>query len=294
MLAWLGTGIPAATAAVQDPAASAPAVAPAAQGTAPAPAPAVKPDTKDDPDRDIRKVEPDFSVIALPTTLRVPGGAGAFRLTHRFTRALNQGSLGELPSDLFGLDNGAVIGFEYRYGIASGFQAGINRTSDATIELFTQYDLMQQNRSKPIGLDVVVAVEGLDNLSAYYSPSIGAVLSRSLGDRAALYAQPLFVGNTNLSTPTGGSDHTFMLGLGTRVRLGDSTYLVAETVPRLAGYTRDSAYVSFGLEKRAGGHMFQLNVSNGFGTTFGQVARGVQSHDGMSWHLGFNLSRKFY
>ena len=140
----------------------------------------------------------------------------------------------------------------------------------------------------------MAAVEGLDNLSVSYSPSIGTVLSRSLGDRAALYVQPLLVGKTNLSLPTGGSDHTFIVGLGARVRLGDSAYLVAETVPRVAGYTPDSTYVSFGLEKRAGGHVFQLNVSNGFGTSFAQVARGVRSRDGMSWHLGFNLSRKFY
>ena len=32
--------------------------------------------------------------------------------------------------------------------------------------------------------------------------------------------------------------------------------------------------MSFGLEGRAGGHLFQLNFSNGFGTTLGQIANG--------------------
>ena len=50
--------------------------------------------------------------------------------------------------------------------------------------------------------------------------------------------------------------------------------------------------ISFGFEQRAGGHVFQLNFSNGFGTTLAQVARGGTAKD--DWYLGFNLSRKFF
>jgi hypothetical protein len=38
--------------------------------------------------------------------------------------------------------------------------------------------------------------------------------------------------------------------------------------------------------------MFQLTISNGFGTTIGQLARGASNTD--DWHLGFSISRKFY
>ena len=51
-------------------------------------------------------------------------------------------------------------------------------------------------------------------------------------------------------------------------------------------------YASFAIEKRAGGHSFQLNFSNGFGTTLAQVARGGSGSD--NWYLGFNISRKFF
>ena len=51
-------------------------------------------------------------------------------------------------------------------------------------------------------------------------------------------------------------------------------------------------YGSFGIEKRAGGHVFQLNFSNGFGTTMGQLARGGTGSE--DWYLGFNISRKFF
>ena len=51
-------------------------------------------------------------------------------------------------------------------------------------------------------------------------------------------------------------------------------------------------HATFAIEKRAGGHAFQLNFSNGFGTTMGQIARGGTSND--DWYMGFNISRKFF
>jgi hypothetical protein len=68
-------------------------------------------------------------------------------------------------------------------------------------------------------------------------------------------------------------------------------YLVGEVIPRF-GYTPDAVYGSFGIEKRAGGHSFQLNFSNGLGTTLAQLARGGQPSN--DWFIGFNISRKFF
>jgi hypothetical protein len=49
---------------------------------------------------------------------------------------------------------------------------------------------------------------------------------------------------------------------------------------------------TFGIEKRAGGHVFQFNFSNGLGNTFGQLARGGTANE--DWYIGFNISRKFF
>ena len=81
------------------------------------------------------------------------------------------------------------------------------------------------------------------------------------------------------------------MGLGTRVRIRPTVYLAAEVSPRLSGYKPGSNQFGFAIEKRAGGHMFQLNFTNTSGTTFAQIARGGAPH---SLSLGFNLSRKFY
>jgi hypothetical protein len=84
---------------------------------------------------------------------------------------------------------------------------------------------------------------------------------------------------------------TFFVGVGGRLRIGGTTYLVAEVTPRAAGYSPEDAEYAFGIEKRAGGHLFQLNFGNSQGSTFAQTARGG-SHENL--FMGFNLARKFF
>jgi hypothetical protein len=248
-----------------------------------------------DPDLALNRAQPDFTLAALPTTLRVPLYKSAFRVTHRFARPLGEGDFGDLVGDLFGLDQGALIGLEYRFGLVRGLQAGIHRTSDKTIQFLGQWNVRQQGEDVPFGFDLLVAVEGLDNFSEQYAPTIGAIVSRELGDRGALYLEPLFVANTSPAPGEAGDDNTFLIGLGARIRLGATTYLFAEGSPRVSGFDPGVDQVSFGIEKRAGGHLFQLNFSNGLGTTFGQLARGgFKPSESDDWHIGFNISRKFF
>lgn len=250
------------------------------------------PPERSDPDIPVDALQPDFNLAALPTTLRVPRGKWAFRVTHRFTRPLGQGDFGDLAGDAFGLDGGAQIGLEVRYGLAPGTQLGIHRTSDRTIQLFAQHNFMTERNDAPLGLDAIVTWEGADNLTEHQQSALGAILSRNLGRRAAVYAEPLVVFNSSPFTVEDGDNHTLLLGLGARVRLTSRTYVVGEYSPRLAGYTPGDAQISVGFESRAGGHLFQLNVSNGFGTTLGQISRGVLGND--DWYLGFNIARKFF
>jgi Membrane bound beta barrel domain (DUF5777) len=251
--------------------------------------PADQPD-QSDPDARVDALQPDFNLAALPTTLRMPLHKLAFRVTHRFTRSLGQGDFGDLVSDLFGFDSGAQIGLELRYGLMRGTQVGVHRTSDRTIQIFGQHSFWSERDSKPIGLDGIVTLEGSNNLQEHHKSTLGAVVSRNVAGHAALYAEPMFV--INSSPFETGDQNTLMLGLGTRLRVRPSLYLVGEITPRLAGFDLGSSQVSFGVEGRAGGHLFQLNFSNGFGTTLGQVATGAFNYD--NWYIGFNISRKFF
>jgi len=243
-----------------------------------------------DPDARVDALQPDFNLAALPTTLRMPVHKLAFRVTHRFTRSLGQGDFGDLVSDLFGFDSGAQIGLELRYGLMRGTQVGVHRTSDRTIQIFGQHSFWTERDGKAIGLDGIATLEGGNNLQEHHKSTLGAIVSRNVARYAALYAEPMFV--INSSPFETGDQNTLMLGLGTRLRVRPSLYLVGEITPRLAGFDLGAQQMSFGVEGRAGGHLFQLNFSNGFGTTLGQLANGAISYD--NWYIGFNIARKFF
>ena len=239
----------------------------------------------------LRLAEPDFTLIGLPTNLRLPQFGSAFRVTHRFTRPLND-NFGDVAGDLFGIDSGAQIGLEYRFGIVRNGQMGIHRTSNRTIELFGQYGVVRQSERRPVDVSALLAIEGTNNFRDSYSPAIGAIVSRTFGNVAAVYVQPIWINNTNaLPRQLVDNNNTFIVGFGARVRVRPTVYVVGEAAPR-SGYKPGTTHASFGLEKRAGGHMFQLNFSDGFGTTPAQIARGGPIDK--DWFLGFNISRKFF
>jgi hypothetical protein len=289
----------------------------ASDAQAAAPASAAAPD-----DGALSVVQPDFTVINLPTTLRLPKMKSAFRVTHRFGRSLTRGSFGQAAESFFGIDDGAQIGIEYRFGVMRGLQAGIYRTSDKTIEFFGQYDLFRQSESLPITLDVVSTIEGLNNFHKgtvvdpednEYAPSVGLLLSRTIGDVAAFYLQPAFVAHSNVLSTAGCLEHlahghilpdcataqtvgidsnTLLVGLSTRFRVRPATYVVASWTPRVSGFRPGVALAAFGIEQRVGSHMFQLNFSNSLGSTMAQTARGASNDT--DWFMGFNITRKFF
>lgn len=245
-----------------------------------------------DDDASLRPEEPDFTLISLPTSLRLPKFGSAFRVTHRFLRPL-RGDFGDIAGDLFGLDSGAAIGLEYRFGIVPHGQVGMHRTSNGkTFEFFGEYGAVRQGRS-PVDVTALASIEGTDNFRDSYSPALGAIVSRTIKDWAALYVEPVWVNNSNPS-PEALVDHndTFMVGLGACVRIRPTVYVLGEVVPRVSGYDPGAHHAAFGLEKRAGGHVFQLNFSTSTATTMAQMARGGASSK--DWSMGFNLSRKFF
>jgi uncharacterized beta barrel domain-containing protein DUF5777 len=253
--------------------------------------------------------EPDFVVVNLPTGLRLPLFKSNFRLTHRFAGNLRRGSFGDQAASLFGIDQGATIGFEYRFAVARHVQAAFYRSSfDRTIQLHGKYDAVRQRRSIPASLSAIVSVEGTDNFQEQYAPALGVTASRIIGTRVAAYLTPVYAFNTAASlepivhddghdtshhggTASGPRRDTTYLGIGGRVRVGGTTYVAGEIVPRVGGYRPDEASYGISVEKRVGGHVFSLTFTNSAGTTLAEVARGGSAN---TLHLGFNLGRKFF
>lgn len=278
--------------------------APGQEQSPPAPSAQSERSSTDEDDMSFQPAQPDFTLVNLPTTLRLPRYKMAFRVTHRFTRPLGQGDFTDSLSDLFGLDSGAQIGLEFRFAPIRGGQLAFYRTNDKTIEFLGQYDLWQAGEGRPIGIAALATIEGTNNFQDIYSPSLAVSVSATLADALALYAVPTWVGNTNvLPAEEVEDDNTFMLGVGARVRVRRGLYLVAEAWPRLAGFKggdtapggvgEGNLLASFAIEKQAGGHVFQLNFSNAWATTPANIARGAAPGQ-TDWYLGFNISRKFF
>lgn len=254
--------------------------------------------------------EVDQTIVDLQTTLPLERHHSYFRLTHRFARDLRRGDLGDLASDLFSLDNGAIIALEYRYGITSRMQAGIHRSIlGKTIVAFGRYDLWRQSEGHPVSVSGGLSYEGQNNLRQDHQPGAWATVSYTHGRFLALYASPTYVHNAHTETlrllhaghthdvpgQDEDADHsdavdTFYVGTGMRATLTPRLSFVAEIVPRVSGYKPAFADWNMGVEGNTRGHVFQVNFGNSFNTTPGQIARGGAGRD---VYLGFNISRKF-
>jgi hypothetical protein len=259
--------------------------------------------------------EIELNLVNLPTTRSIGRHKSYTRITHRFSRDLGLGDFKDLAADLFSLDNGAILGFEYRFGLTSAIHAGVHRnTLNKTLQLFGRWDLLRQGGALPIGVSAFGSIEGLDNLQEGRQPGVGAVLSLTRGQALALYASPTFVDATREAASAGGDPHdhdhfpvadlppdlheddehadhsgTFFLGLGARLRLRPTVFIVGEISPRLTGHDPGDAGWGVSVEKWTRGHTLALTLTNFFGTTPGQIARG--GTDAM--YLGFNITRKF-
>jgi hypothetical protein len=254
-------------------------------------------------------LEVDQTLVNLQTTLPLKRHGSYFHLTHRFARDLRRGDLGDLASDLFSLDNGAIIGLEYRFGITSTLQAGVHRSIlGKTIETFGRWDAWRQGDKLPMSVSFKPSIEGQNNLRQDPQPGLSIILSHVHSKWLALYASPSYVHNAHTATlraeheghthdapGADDADHssatdTFFIGLGGRVRLLESVSAAVEFAPRVSGYKPAQADWNAGIEKITRGHVLQLNFGNNFNTTPGMIARGGAAGEVF---MGFNISRKF-
>ena len=245
--------------------------------------------------------EAEQNVVNLPTTRPMPAHGHHFRITHRFARDWHRGTFGQLAEDLFGLDSGAVIGLDYRFGLTSRMQAGIYRSMlFKTIQFSGRVDAWQQGDASPVAVSFIASVEGTNNMQDDHAPGFGVAASRAFGEAMVLYASPMFVWNSSAVHEVEGSavpsplddghEHTLFVGLGARVRVGNRMFFVGEYSPRAWGHSPGRGIWGAAFEKQTLGHVFQINFTNSFGTTFGQIAGGGDTHN---VYLGFNIARRF-
>ena len=263
------------------------------------PRPQLQP-ASDDDDAKLRPLEPDFVTINLPTTLPLPKHADELSSDATgSTRICRATASSTQLGNLFGLDNGANIGLEFRYGVMKHLEAIVLRTSiGKTFQFTAKYDGWHQTATMPVGLSAIVSIEGDNNFhnteggaQANFAPALGAVVSRTIGGSRWRSTRRRCGCTTPAPAARTTARHRLHRPRRPRAHLARARISSLEGSPRIGGLAIGDAQYAFAIEKRVGAHVFSLTFSNGAGTTFRQIA-----HGGIPEHLnlGFNLTRKFY
>ena len=142
------------------------------------PAAAMAPDAPPPP------LEAELNLINLPTTMSLKTAQELFPSHPPLRTRPAPRRFGTLAEDLFSLDNGAIIGLEYRFGDDERLQAGVHRSIlSKTIETFGRWDALRQQERRRCRISLLGSVEGQDNLQQNSQPASVRSLSRAVGHR---------------------------------------------------------------------------------------------------------------
>jgi hypothetical protein len=237
-------------------------------------------------------------LVNLPTTLTVDKRNVLFRISHRYFPAVSDGY-----DDFYGLDGPAVILLSLGYGISDRLTVSLARSNRfKEVELSLKWLILEQggNQNTPVsgalnigGALITDIEEGEKTFQAENTKfNIQLSISRQLSNAFSLLLVPAYSSNTNhWETP---SEGTLSLGIGARYMFPKDFSIIAEWIPVLAGYMAETSGWGFGLEKKIGGHVFQVFVTNSIGMTSSQFVPGgtLKLQDG-DFRFGFNIFRLF-
>jgi hypothetical protein len=237
-------------------------------------------------------------IVDLPTPVDLKKGSMEILIQHRFLDSVAEAGAG----NAFGVDSGANMNIGINYGLSDRLSFGIARTRFGQIvELSGTYEIRTNKESK-LKLALRGGVEGTQNFKGVYSGSMQLASAYDTG-RIRFNVVPTMVFNSrpedqlkfnaaNAINPN--SNHTFALGLGTDILLNRRMSLIAEYIPRLAGfggfYERQDQ-VAGGLVIRTWGHVFTITVATSRDFTPGNYAVNSGYSD---VSLGFNLYRRMH
>lgn len=223
-----------------------------------------------------------------------------FRISHRFG-TLNSGSY-----NFFGLDN-AYTRLALDYGITDRLMVGISRgTYDKEFTALLKYKILQQSTgpsAMPITMSYVGT--GMWRTIKNFDPTASAfktqnffhshqlLIARKFNDYTSLQLMPTMVYYSATPKPT---DNKMMwsMGVAARQRVSKRVNLTGEYYYQFTPFDGYTNSMSFGVDIETGGHVFQLHLTNSYGTT----ERSFIHETTGKWgdgdiHFGFNISRVF-
>lgn len=221
-------------------------------------------------------------------------------ISHRF------GSVENGFDSFFGLDD-AVTRINFIYGISSGWNIGISRSSYQKIyEGSLKYRLIRQEKNKfpfnIVGYNTVMINTGLDknnlaklkfNHRLSYTTQI--LISRKINSSLSLEIIPTYF-HDNYVMIKEQSNSQFAVGIGGRYKLGKRWSLNMDYGIHL-NRTSTSSFknpLSVGIDLETGGHVFQMHFTNAQSmNTNGFLGQATGNWTDGDIYFGFNLSRNF-
>jgi hypothetical protein len=255
-----------------------------------------------------KKLQTDIVRSTFKTTRLINGhsienvGRGIldFRISHRFG-AINQGG-----KNFFGLDN-AFTRLDLDYGITDKLMVGISRgTYEKEFTGFLKYKILRQSTglsNMPISLSYVATAfirtrdvfdpNASDFVKQNFLYAQQLLIARKFSDYFSLQLMPTMV--HYLSTPAvTDKNYQFSMGIGMRQRISKRVNITGEYYYQLTPFDGYSNSLAFGFDIETGGHVFQLHLTNSYGTTertFIHETTGKWGDGDI--HFGFNISRVF-
>lgn len=245
-----------------------------------------------------------FNGHSLETTKK---GALEFRIQHRLGR-LDSGF-----NELFGLDQASVrLGLDY--GITDWLMVGMGRsTLDKFYNGFVKVKMLRQSKGKrkmPLTMTAVADMGiasgkwTIPDRKNYFSSRLyytfQVIIGRKFGSRVALQVAPTLI-HRNLVAAAKDHNDVFSLGFAGRVRVSNMVALSAEyyyvfphQIYSQVNGSDVTNSLSFGVEIYTGKHLFQVFVTNTYGSNEKQfITENTENwlHKGI--HFGFNITRIF-
>jgi len=238
------------------------------------------------------------TLVNMPTTALTDKGDFLFRISHRYIPSIKSGY-----DSFYGLDGPSFIFLSIGYGLSSKMALTIGRSRmDQEVELGLDWLLFEQGGNSGVPFSAVLHTggglltqgrTGHDLFDSHnFRLNVQLSLSRQISERLSLLLVPSLCSNAN----SWASDRkgVLALGLGGRFMLFGDVSLIGEWIPVLSGYKSEDTGWGLGIEKKAGGHVFQFFVLNSVGLTPGQYLPGGDLPLEKQWfRLGFNIYRSF-
>jgi hypothetical protein len=276
----------------------------------------------------------DDSLFSVPTGRRLERHGLYLNFTHRFPFEPAFTTQGR-GNTLLGLDDFSISSFGLRYGVTSKLSVMAYRSPSEIgrpIELMAAYNFLAEKDGKPFNAALRFSVDAQNDFASNYTENFELVTSRSIGQRAQIYATPTFsihqrpllanqnssfappVPNQPCSAPLAvGLDpafharpcaNTFSLAMGAAVDIRPTVAVIAETIPTLLNATDLAIHrpeFSFGIQKKIWRHAFTLGFTNSPGTIVSERSgtdatfTGNPSADKPSkMFIGFDLTRQIF